>query len=244
MKRPVLQSFVENHPGKAVEVLMKCCHDQDIEKDIVDYLLDQQLESTDNTGNNDAYVAPTPKRSLASQRTGSFSSNPRQSTRNHSGFGTHAEPPSPPTTRSNNSKSLSGKDGRETILILATNEDDGIEKLPATMMLAPIEYSVISEQMFDNGRICDSNIEEIDEEEISVPRRGAPGLLSQITVSSRAKLTWKRSKSNASHTTMFYLVHQQFLDVDLLLGSLDSGEGTFDSRTHTRTFAGWAHYIH
>jgi hypothetical protein len=226
MKRHVLQSFVEDHPEKAVEVLMKCCHDQDIEKDIIEYLLDQQSKSTENTSNNDAYAAPAPKISLASQRTGSFSSNTRQSNRNYSGTGTYAEPPSPPKTRSNHSKSLSGKDGKETILILAMNEDDDIEKLPAIMMLAPIEYSVISKQMFDAGRICDSNIEELDEEKISVPRRGAPGILTQVTVSSRAKLTWKRSKSNASHTTMFYLVHQEFLDVDLLLGSLDSGEGT------------------
>jgi hypothetical protein len=234
MKRPVLQYFVEHHQEKAVEILIKCCHDRDIEKDIVEYLLDEQLQSKNNTGNNDRNVAPAPKRSFAAQRTGLFSSNPRH---DYAGTGTHAEPPSPPKTRSNHSKSLFGKDGREAILILAMNEDDDIDKLPATMMLAPIEYSVINEQMFDTGRICDSNIEEIDEEEISVPRRGAPGLLS-LTVSSRAKLTWKRSKSNASHMTVFYLVNQEFLDVDILLGSLDSGEGKFDSCTHTRTCPG------
>lgn len=105
------------------------------------------------------------------------------------------------------------------------NEDDDIEKHPATMMFAPIKYSVINKYMFDEGRICDSNIEEIDDVEITVPLRGSPGSFSQITVSSRAKLTWKRSKSNASHKTMFYVVHQEFLDIDLLLGSLDSGEG-------------------
>jgi hypothetical protein len=240
MKRHVLQRFVEDHPEKAVEVLMKCCHDQDIEKDITEYLLDQQSKSSENTGNNNAYAAPAPKKSLASQRTGSFSSNARQSTRNYS----HAEPPSPPKTRSNHSKSLSGKDGRETILILATNEDDCIERLPATMMLAPIEYSVISEQMFDAGRICDSNIEELEGEEISVPKRGSLGMLAQVTVYSRAKLTWKRSKSNATHTTMFYLVHQEFLDVDLLLGSLDSGEGTsLFTHPHPNVF-GLAHYTY
>jgi hypothetical protein len=226
MKRPVLERFVEEHPEKAVEVLIKCCHDQDIEKDIIDYLLDHQAKSPDNTGNNDAYVAPAPKKPSASQRTGSFSSNPRQSTRNYPGTGARADYPSPPKTRSNHSKSLSGKDGRENIVILAMEEDGEIEEHLATMMLAPIEYSVINEHMFHAGRICNSNIEEIDEEEISVPRRGAPGTFTQITVSSRAKLTWKRSKSNASHKTMFYLVDQEFLDIDLLLGSLDSGEGT------------------
>ncbi|KAF1922179.1 uncharacterized protein M421DRAFT_427198 [Didymella exigua CBS 183.55] len=224
LKRPVLQRFVGDHPEKAVEVLIKCCHDQDIEKDIIEYLLDQQLKSTENTGNNEAYVAPAPKQLSASQRTGLFSSDPRQSTRNYPGTEAHAGSPSPPKTRSNHSKSLSGKDGRENILILAMNEDDDIEKHPATMMKAPIEYSVINKHMFDAGRICDSNIEEIAEEQISVPRRGAPGTFRQITVSSRAKLTWKRSKSNASHETTFFLVDQEFLDIDLLFGSLDSGE--------------------
>jgi hypothetical protein len=225
LKRPVLQRFVADHPEKAVDVLIKCCHDQDIAKDIIEYLLDQQPRSTDNSGNNDDYVALAPKRSPTSQRTGSFSSNHRQSTRNYASTGAYGEPMSPPKTRSNHSKSLSGKDGRENVVILAMNEEDDIEKHPATMMVVPIEYSVINEHMFDAGRICGSNIEEIDEEQISVPRRGVPGTVIQITVSSRAELTWKRSKSHASHKTIFYLVPQEFLDIDLLLGSLDSGEG-------------------
>jgi hypothetical protein len=244
LKRPVLQRFVEDHPEKAVEVLIKCCHDQDIEKDIIEYLLDQQLKSTENTANNDAYVAPAPKTSSASQRTASFSSNRRQSTRNYSSMGAHADLPSPPKTRSNHSKSLTGKDGRENILILATDEDEEIETHLATMRSAPmIEYSVISEHMFETGRICASNIQETDEEQISLPRRGFPGALIQISVSSCAKLTWKRSTSNASHKTIFYLVPQEFLDIDILLGSLDSGEGTF-LKMHTRTCLELAHASH
>jgi hypothetical protein len=227
LKRPILQRFVEAHPDKAVDVLIKCCHDLDIEKEIIEYLLDQQLISADATGNNDAHVAPAPRATSASQRTGSFSSNRRQSIRNYPGMGVRGDSPSPPKSRSNQSKSLSGKDGKENILILATNEDDDIKKLPATMMLAPIEYSVINEHMFDAGRICDSNREGIDEEQISVPQRGVPGALIQIPVTSRAELTWKRSKSNASHQTVFYIVPQEYLDIDLLLGTLDSGEGTF-----------------
>jgi hypothetical protein len=234
IKRPVLERFVDGYPDKAVDILLKACHDDDIKKELVDFLLDpgQPPKSKPHNGPeptiaSTAHAIPNPRSSAISQRTSSFSKDHRRhSSRNYAGVGQHTEPPSPPRTRSNHSKSLAGKDGRENIVILATNEDDDIETHLATMKPAPIEHSVIGEHMFLVGRICESNIEDIDEELISIPRRGVPGTLIQVAVSSRAELTWKRSTSNASHKTMFYLMPQEFLDIDLLLGSPDSGEGT------------------
>jgi hypothetical protein len=242
-KRVVLEGFVEDYPDKAVDILMKCCHEPDIAKEIVDFLLDQRLNATYTISDNNASIAPNPKTSNISQRPGSFSSHRQQPSHSIPGVEAHTDSPSPPTTRSDHSRSLSGKDGKENILILATNEDDDIEKHPATMKLAPIEYSVIGQHMFTAGRICESNIKAIEEEQISVPQRGVPGALRQITVSSRAELTWKRSISNASHRTTFFLVAQEFLDTDLLLGSLDSGEGMY-SWPHACTLPGLTHTTH
>jgi hypothetical protein len=242
-KRVVLEGFVEDYPDKAVDILMKCCHEPDIAKEIVDFLLDQRLNATYTISDNNASIAPNPKTSNISQRPGSFSSHRQQPSHSIPGVEAHTDSPSPPTTRSDHSRSLSGKDGKENILILATNEDDDIEKHPATMKLAPIEYSVIGEHMFTAGRICESNIKAIEEEQISVPQRGVPGALRQITVSSRAELTWKRSISNASHRTTFFLVAQEFLDTDLLLGSLDSGEGMY-SWPHACTRPGLTYTTH
>jgi hypothetical protein len=236
IKRSNLDRLVTEYPDKAVEILLRCCHDWDIEKEIMQFLLDagqppksKPLDALDTTNTNNAHVNSTQRSSPVAQRTSLFSSHRRQPSRNISGIGPNAEPPSPPKSASNHSKSLASKEGKENILILTTDENDDIKKLPATMKPAPIKYSVISQHMFSAGRICENETEEIEEQQIYVPRRGVPGTFLEITVSFRAELTWKRSRStsNASHRTTFYLVDQEFLDIDILLGSPDSGEGMF-----------------
>jgi hypothetical protein len=139
------------------------------------------------------------------------------------------EHPNTLTTGSSHSKSLTSKEGIENILILTMDEDDNIKKHPATLRTAPIEYSVIGQHMFSDGRISKSEIEELDERQISIPQRGTPGTFVDVAVLFRVQLTWRRTrtKSNASHSTTFYLVGQEFLDIDILLGSPDSGEGMF-----------------
>jgi hypothetical protein len=236
IKRPHLERFVMEYPDKAVEMLMRCCHDLDIEKEILQFLLDldqppknKPLNALDTTNANIARVTSTQRSSPAAQRTSSFSNHHRQPSRKISGMGYNAEPPSPPRTGSNYSKSLASKEGIENIVILTMDEDDDIKAHPATLKTAPIEYSVIGLQMLSDGRICEREIKEIDEQQISIPQRGIPGTLVDVTVSFRVQLTWRRTrtKSNASHSTTFYLVRQEFLDIDILLGSLDSGEGMF-----------------
>jgi hypothetical protein len=233
IKRPHLERFVMEHPDKAVEILMRCCHDSDIEKEILHFLLDpdqtpknKPLNALDTTNANNAHVTST-QRSPPTAR--SFSNHHRQPSRSISGMRHNAEPPSPPRTGSNYSKSLTSKEGIENIFILTMDENDDIKTRLATLKTAPIEYSVIGQHMLSDGRINESEIEEIDERRIAIPQRGIPGTLIDVTVSLRVQLTWRRTrtKSNASHSTTFYIVRQEFLDIDVLLGSPDSGEGMF-----------------
>lgn len=230
IKRSYLEQLVSDFPDKAIEILMRYCHDPDISTEIFQFLVEaaqttrQKTSNTSDTTNlNNAHVATTQRSSPVAQRTGSFSSPQRQqSSRN---FPSNAEPPSPPKSRSNYSKSQTGKDGREDIVILAMNENGNLEKHPATMKSAPIEYSVIGEHMFSNDRICESNIRVMEHQQISVPRRGVPNTFVKATVSSFADLTWKSATTGASHKTTFYIVSQEHVDIDTLLGSTDSGEG-------------------
>lgn len=226
IKRHDLERFVTDFQDKAVDFLLRSCHEQETEKEILRILLDES--STSIVPNMNTRAPPPSKTSPISQRSGSFSGHRRQAS--HGYMGLNAEPPSPPKSRSNHSKSLSGKDGIENILILSPTEDDDIKKSVASMKPAQIKYSIIGEHMFKEGRIPESSIDEIEEQRISIPQRGFPGTLVSIRVSSCAELTWKsmrpaKSTSKASHHTVFYLVPQEFLDIDVLLGVLDSGEG-------------------
>lgn len=230
---PVVQRFITEFPEKAVDVLMRCCHDPDIEKEIVQFLLnpDQQLKikprnTLDTTHISNAYVTADPITPPGSHRSGSFSGHRHTASRTHTAA-TRAKPDASPT-RSNStySKSLASKSGKEDIIILATNEDDDLTKQIARMRSAQIEYSVIGEHMFSDTRICRSNIkDDFPEQQIAIPCRGAPGTYKYIPVSFRAELTWRRSSSDATHKTSFYLVPQEMLDIDVLLGTRDSGEG-------------------
>ncbi|KAH7411620.1 hypothetical protein DE146DRAFT_243335 [Phaeosphaeria sp. MPI-PUGE-AT-0046c] len=226
IKRSYLERFVTDFKDKAVEILLRCCNDQEIEREILHILLENPASTSDNTDASNKHVPPAAKKSPSSQRTGSFSSSHRRQT-SHGHMGPNGEPPSPPKSRSNHSKSLVGKDGAETIIILSSTEDDDIKTSIVSMKRAQTEYSVISEHIFDEGRIAESNVEEIEEERITIPRRGALGSFVNVKVSSIVELTWRptKSKSKASHCTVFYLVPQEFLDIDVLIGSLDSGEG-------------------
>lgn len=228
IRRQHLEIFVTDFKEKAVDLLLRCCHDHNIEKDIVQVLIDIPT-NTSNTNPNNMLVPSAAKTSPNSQRTGSFSSGHRQQT-SHGYTGPNARPPSPPNTRSNPSKSGSSRDGSENIVILSLTENDEIKKSVAVMKLAQINHSVIGEHMFKKGRIPGNNIEEIDEQWISIPKRGNPGAFVSVKVASCAELTWKRiwpAKfiSQASHSTIFYLAPQELLDIDVLLGQSDSGEG-------------------
>jgi hypothetical protein len=235
---PVLKRLVIDYPEKAIDVLMRCCHDPDIEKEIMQFLLlppppqkskpHNTIDTTNisNTASTSGPITP-PNSHPGSNRSGSFSGHPRTPSRSHAT--PRSRPDGSPTRSSTHSKSQASKSGREYITILATNDDDEMIEHVARMRSAQIEYSVIGEHMFSDGRICRSNIdEESPDQLIQVPCRRASGKLTNIPVSFRADLTWSRSSSDATHKTSFYVVPQEELGIDVLLGSRDSGEGKWD----------------
>jgi hypothetical protein len=110
-------------------------------------------------------------------------------------------------------------------MILAPDEQGDIQEHVARMRMAQTEHSVIGEHMFQDGRICEDNITSIPEQRVAVPIRNSPGASKDVFVSSTAKLTWTRPRSSATHSTVFYLVPSENVDIDVLLGCHDSGEG-------------------
>jgi hypothetical protein len=245
IKVRTLQRFVANYPEKAVDVLMRCCHDQDIEKEITQFLLEPDQEPKNMTRNtldttNISSVPPTlgpstpPSSHPGSHRSESFSDHRRTPRGTHTALRNKADVS--PSRSSNYSKSITSKSGKEDILITAMTEDDEITKEHARMRSAQITYSVIGEHIFSEGRICRSNIkEDVSEQLIPLPCRGASGTFRNVPVSSYAKLTWRRLSSDATHKTFFYVVPQDLLDIDVLLGTRDSGEGTYYQSCISRT---------
>jgi hypothetical protein len=234
VKRSMLQRLVDDYPDKAVDIFVNSLHHLDIEKEIVQFLLDpgepQKRKPQNTLDITNAPTAPTLKTSHSWQQRPISSSGHRQQPPYPAG--PNAEPMSPPTSRG---KSMTSKDGKENINILATDEDDDIKTHLATMRPAPIDYSVIGEHLFAHGRISDSHKEEIDPQQMLVPYRGVAGSFRQVLVSYRAELTWKRAKSNSTHSTVFYLVPTEFLDIDVLLGNPDSGLGMFSILVQSMT---------
>jgi hypothetical protein len=245
IKLSSVQRLIADHPEKAAEMLWKCCHDETVQEEIKVFLidnLDQQPKSkphrsssyTAKIDNIPAIPAPiTPPGSHRSHRSGSFSDYHRTPNRNHAAI-RGKQDPSPTRSGSMHSKSSISKSAKEYIFILATSDDEDLIEHPARMKSAQVEHSVINDNMFAAGRICGSNIEEeIPEQEIAIPCRRTPEMYTYVTVSSCAKLTWRRSSSDATHKTLFYLVPQEYLDIDVLLGIRDSGEGTYRKLCNT-----------
>jgi hypothetical protein len=212
--RGYARRLVEEYPDKAVDILVRCCNTE-IETEILKYLADVpprkvavEAAGTINTisarrslnqtlpSETDRFGLPAARRG-PSDRTGSSGA-----------------------SISSHSRSLSTKDGRETIVILADGEQGDEHR--AQMRFAQVALSVIAEHMFAEGRISDSYIRTIPEESIYVPRRGA---FVNVLVTACATLTWQRPRSR-THSTLFYLVPDEMLvDIDILLGYKDSGEG-------------------
>lgn len=222
--RVPIRRLVKDHPEKAVDILVRCCQDADIQNEILFYLLDPDLKSSGTPVEVSESANPTNARHTTSALDSERATLPlgRRRPSDRSARASRL-PPSPTRTASSYSRSLASKDGKECIIFL-TAVDERPEEHLAQMRNAQIELSVISEHMFDEGRICESHITSVPRQVISVPRPGLPGSFLNVSVSSCAKLTWKRPGSR-THSTTFYLVPPDMLDIDVLLGCEDSGEG-------------------
>ncbi|KAF1919371.1 hypothetical protein BDU57DRAFT_512432 [Ampelomyces quisqualis] len=224
-----LLGFVQQHPAEAAEFLLGCLPEKRDDLASVIFHANQQAKNPaiDATVEGAPYYnnsRDVPVRSGPgdSHRPGS-SSGARKSVHDFQTSRTRL-PPSPTRTTSSHSRSTTSKEGRENIVILATDEQGDVQEYAARMRTAQIEYSVIGEHMFQDGRICEDHVIAITEQRLAVPIRNSPGASKDVVVSSAAKLTWVRPRSSASHSTTFYLVPSENVDIDVLLGCHDSGE--------------------
>lgn len=193
-----LERFVTDCKEKAVEILLRDCHDEKVEKEILHVLLDHLMTSSRKIYTGNTFVDQI------------------------------LEPPRTAMSRSAHSKSVFDNSITQNILILSLKEDGQIKESIASMKSAPIKYSIIGTHMFEEGGIAESVIEGTDEKRISILQRGSLDTLISIIVATYAELTWKRLGStgdNTTHSTVFYLVPREFLNTDVVLGSLDLGKG-------------------
>lgn len=102
------------------------------------------------------------------------------------------------------------------------------------MRTAPIEYSVIREDVVYERLFRSASISPVPGERISLP---CPGVSGDMLISSFwTELTWRRPDSDPTHKTAFYLVPRRLLDIDVLLGYRDSGEGVYHRFCPSRTW--------
>jgi hypothetical protein len=113
----------------------------------------------------------------------------------------------------------------EDVLLLVVSEEGTINKQVVRMRAAPIQHSLIGEDVvLERG--LGAGLVEVDEFRVSVPCGADLEDFEHVQVSFLINLTWRRSNSNSSHVTKFYVVPKDTIDTDLLLGNADSGQGT------------------
>lgn len=94
------------------------------------------------------------------------------------------------------------------------------------MKTASITYSVIRDDVVGKRNLEESfGLTHADIAHVQVPNR-VSGQAQLIPVSWSIGLTWRRPHSDSTHSTTFYLVPKEVLDIDMYLGSDDSGEGS------------------
>lgn len=240
VKFAVVQRLVKQDPETAADMLVRCCHNPDMIPEVVDEIAaferwnmnirtspqNTSLDTSIAAKINNAHSPQGPTTPPDSHHSESLSGGRhlRQGSHN-TGVLKPRHGSSPSRTGSTTSNRRGSKNGKETILIIAPSEEDDAEEHCARMQLAQIQHSVISDKLFEPGRICYDIVDEsITEEDISIPSRGAIGTILTVAVSARVKLTWRRSKSDSTHSNWFFLVPSKWLDIDVLLGMRDSGE--------------------
>jgi hypothetical protein len=90
------------------------------------------------------------------------------------------------------------------------------------MKSAPIKYSLIRDDVVGKRNLDDSfNLSSAEVTRVEVPHHASGGV-QLVPVSCSIDLTWRRPHSNSTHSTMFYVVSKEVLDIDMYLGYEDS----------------------
>ena len=213
-------------PEKVHDILVRCCEQDKVRQEITSCLLHstpRQYETSPPANRFDITFAPSPSNSVHNPH--HTASLPRQRLPRRPSSNVPTYPLSPARTASSVT-SLSTRDesgSGEYVLVpvfAGTNKGDKAIR----MNTAPIKYSVIREDVVVERSLNDAySLIPAEVQQIYVPCRAAesPQL---VSVEWCIQLTWRRPDSQATHSTLFYIVPKVLLESDMLLGFEDSGE--------------------
>lgn len=104
--------------------------------------------------------------------------------------------------------------------------ENGMAFLPVSLRRdSTVRYSLIRKEAQE--RVLSEELIEGDRHyDITLPETAIPlGIHPEICISESVLLTWSRRRNNPTHRTRFFLVSNDVLRTDVLLGYEDSGEG-------------------
>lgn len=222
----LVQQLLKERPEEVYAILVKCCEYEKVRQEI-NYVLqskDRKFEASLPGNKFDITFAPSPSTSVHNPHQ-IGSSLTRQRPPGRLSLNAPTYPFSPARTASSvTSHSTRDESGPgEWVLVPVFVGPSPAEKL-IRMNTASIKYSVIREDVvFKRNLNAAYSLSPVEQLQIQVPCL-ATGDLQLVSVGWCIELTWRRRGSEATHSTMFYMVPKGLLELDMVLGSDDSGE--------------------
>jgi hypothetical protein len=223
----LVTELVENSPKKAADILTRCCEEREkVFQEVTTFLLQsrpRQYEASNPPANrfDITFARPVSPSSHGSHHTGSpppLQRPPRRSSSTTYPFSRSG------TASSVTSHSTRNENGSGEYILLPTLVGTKVVEQKVRMKSAPIKYSVIRDDVVGKRNLDDSsNLNSAELIQVEVPHRASGGI--QIVPTSWSiHLTWRRPHSDSTHSTMFYVVSRDVLDIHMYLGYQDSRE--------------------
>jgi len=208
---PHAQDLVEEFPESAIQLITNKCQYKDI------------VETLSQARNRN-------RRKSSSTVSSSVDSQPSVSPPNSQRFLPHtprnsgsAHPLTPAPTPSTGKSPRPNAHMEYVLVIVDGPAHDPIQEHKLSMVKAPVQRSLISEDIVQTRLYNSVSVESVPNAPISLQ---CPATTNGSLWSSRqVTLTWRRPSSLKTHHTLFYLVPGE-INVDILLGYPDSGEGS------------------
>ena len=223
----LVKQLLEERPEKVHDILVRCCEYERVRQEITSYVLQskhRQFEASPPGNRFDITFAPPASTSVHNpHHTGS--SFTRQTLPHRLSSNAPTYPLSPARTASSvTSHSTRDESGLGEWVLVPVFAGPNQGEKAIRMNTAPIKYSVIREDVVLKRNLHAAySLSPIEEQQIHVPCRATENL-QLVSVEWCIELTWRRRDSEATHSTMFYVVPKGLLEPDMLLGSEDSGE--------------------
>ncbi|EDU45108.1 predicted protein [Pyrenophora tritici-repentis Pt-1C-BFP] len=221
----LVKQLLSDRPDKAHDILVRCCEDERVRQEITSCLLQsrrRQYEASPPSNRFD--IAQSASTSVHSP---DHIASPlqRQTLPRHLSSNAPTYPLSPARTASSvTSHSTRDESGSGEYIVVPVFGGASKGDTPIRMKTAPIKYSVIRDDVVVKRKLNVAySLSPAEEQEIYVPCR-MTGNLQLVSVEWCIELTWRRPDSEATHSTMFYVVPKDRLGPDMLLGFEDSGE--------------------